>query len=82
VLAGTSTTLRVESHLRDAVENGFEVLAVADATAAAGENALETVLTNYNFIAHETATADEVVDRLATADARATDVSADSGTHR
>ena len=75
VLAGMSATLCVESHLRDAVENGFEVLAVTDATAAAGEDALEAALTNYNFIAHETATTDEVVDRLAAADTRATGVS-------
>jgi len=67
VLAGMSANLCVESHLRDAVENGFEVLAVTDATAAAGEEALEAALTNYNFIAHETATTDGVVDRLAAA---------------
>jgi len=82
VLAGMSANLCVESHLRDAVENGFEVLTVTDATAAAGEDALEAALTNYNFIAHETATTDEVVDRLATADAEATGVSTDGGTDR
>ncbi|MFB6236272.1 MAG: cysteine hydrolase family protein [Halopenitus sp.] len=65
VLAGMSANLCVESHLRDAVENGFEVLAVTDATAAAGEEALEAALTNFGFIAHETATTDEVTDRLA-----------------
>jgi nicotinamidase-related amidase len=64
VLAGMSANLCVESHLRDAVENGFEVLTVTDATAAAGEEALEAALTNYGFIAHETATTDEVVPRL------------------
>ena len=57
----------VESHLRDAVENGFEVLTVTDATAAAGEEALQAALTNFGFIAHETATIDEVVDRLVSA---------------
>ena len=82
VLAGMSANLCVESHLRDAVENGFEVVAITDATAAAGEDALEAALTNYNFIAHETATTDEVVDRLASADARATGVSTDGGTDR
>ncbi|MDH5020322.1 cysteine hydrolase family protein [Halobacterium rubrum] len=64
VLAGMSANLCVESHLRDAVENGFEVLTVTDATAAAGEDALEAALTNYEFIAHETATTGDVVDRL------------------
>lgn len=69
ILAGMSANLCVESHLRDAVENGFEVLTVTDATAAAGKDALTAALTNYNFIAHETATTDEVVDRLSVATA-------------
>lgn len=69
VLAGMSANLCVESHLRDAVENGFEVLTVTDATAAAGREALEAALTNYGFIAHETATTDEVVERLSAANA-------------
>jgi len=68
VLAGMSANLCVESHLRDAVENGFEVLTVTDATAAAGEEALQAALTNYGFIAHETAEADDVVKRLAAAE--------------
>lgn len=79
VLAGMSANLCVESHLRDAVENGFEVLAVTDATAAAGQEALEAAHTNYNFIAHETATTDDVVDRLATAGTEAEGVATDGG---
>ncbi|WP_411967410.1 cysteine hydrolase family protein [Haloferax sp. YSSS75] len=65
VLAGMSANLCVESHLRDAVEAGFEVLVVTDATAAAGEEALQAAYTNFGFIAHETATTDEVIPRLA-----------------
>lgn len=64
VLAGMGANLCVESHLRDAVENGYEVLAVTDATAAPGRDALEAALTNFEFIAHETATTAEVEDRL------------------
>ena len=79
VLAGMSANLCVESHLRDAVENGFEVLAVTDATAAAGEEALEAAIINYDFIAHETATTDEVVNRLETAGADAEAVETDGG---
>ncbi len=82
VLAGMSANLCVESHLRDAVENGFEVLTVTDATAAAGEDALEAALTNYNFIAHETATTDAVVDRLATAGTGAEATATDGGVDR
>lgn len=79
VLAGMSANLCVESHLRDAVENGFEVVAVPDATAAAGEEALEAARTNFEFIAHETAATDDVVDRLATANTEAEGISADGG---
>ena len=67
VLAGMFANLCVESHLRDAVENGYEVLVVDDATAAPGEAMNEAAQTNYGMIAHETASADDVVDRLADA---------------
>lgn len=79
VLAGMSGNLCVESHLRDAVENGYETIAVTDATAAAGEEALEAARTNFEFIAHETATVDEVADRLAAASSEASAVEADGG---
>ena len=68
VLAGMGANLCVESHLRDAVENGYEVLVVTDATAAPGRDALEAALTNFEFVAHETATTDDVEERLAAAD--------------
>ena len=68
VLAGMSADLCVESHLRDAVGNGFEALTVTDAAAAAGEEALQAALSNYGVIAHETAEADDVVERLAAAE--------------
>lgn len=35
MLAGMSATLRIESHLRELLEQEFEVAVVADATAAA-----------------------------------------------
>ncbi|MEZ3118077.1 cysteine hydrolase family protein [Halobaculum sp. MBLA0147] len=77
VLAGMSANLCVESHLRDAVENGFEVITVTDATAAAGEEALEAAHTNFGFIAHETVTTEDVTERLATADSETAATSAD-----
>jgi len=67
VLAGMGANLCVESHLRDAVENGYEVLAVTDATAAPGRDALKAALTNFEFIAHETAGTDAVEERLVSA---------------
>ncbi len=67
VLAGMAANLCVESHLRDAIENGYEVLVVEDATAAPGEEMLDAARTNYEMIAHETASAEKVTDRLSTA---------------
>jgi nicotinamidase-related amidase len=65
VLAGMSANLCVESHLRDAIENGFDVLVVKDATAGAGEEATRAAHVNYGFIATEVVTTDEVVAALA-----------------
>ena len=67
VLAGMFANLCVESHLRDAVENGYKVLVVKDATGAPGQEMLEAARTNYEMIAHETAKADDVTRRLADA---------------
>ena len=43
----------VESHARDAIENGFDVIILSDATAAAGDAAYEAALTNFEFLAHD-----------------------------
>ena len=59
-----SANMGVESHARDAVENGFEVIIIADATAAAGDAAYEAALTNYEFFAHEVVTTDQIIKRL------------------
>ncbi|SDQ99071.1 cysteine hydrolase [Natronobacterium texcoconense] len=64
VIAGMFANLCVESHIRDAIENGFKVVAVTDATAAPGEDFLEAAKTNAEMLAHETAQTDDVVDRL------------------
>jgi nicotinamidase-related amidase len=47
ILYGMSANMCVESHARDAIENGFDVIIIADATAAAGDAAYEAALTNY-----------------------------------
>ncbi|MDJ1434713.1 cysteine hydrolase [Halostagnicola sp. A-GB9-2] len=67
VVAGMFANLCVESHMRDAIENGFKVIAVTDATAAPGEDFLEAAKTNAEMIAHETAETDDVVGRLSNA---------------
>jgi nicotinamidase-related amidase len=55
VLAGMSANLCTESHLRELIEQGFEVLVVADATAAAqlpGWDGYAAALTNFRMIAN------------------------------
>ena len=65
LLCGMSANLCVESHLRDAEERGYQVTVVNDATAAPGPDAYQAALTNYGFIAHESITAAEALQRLA-----------------
>lgn len=68
VLAGMSANLCVESHMRDLVEQGFEVFVVTDATAAAQDPKLgdgyQAAVVNFNFIASEALTTEEAVDAL------------------
>jgi nicotinamidase-related amidase len=68
VLAGMSANLCVEAHLRELLEQGFEVAVVKDATAAAQHPELgdgyATAVTNFGFIANAVMTTDEVVAAL------------------
>lgn len=55
ILAGMSANLCVESHLRELLEQGFEVAVVKDATAAAQVpegDGYQSALTNFRFIAN------------------------------
>lgn len=69
VLAGMSANLCVESHLRELLEQGFEVAVVADATAAAQHPDLgdgyAAALVNFNYIAGAVLSTDEVLRELA-----------------
>jgi len=64
ILAGMSANLCTESHMRELMEQGFEVAVVADATAAAqveeGDGYRAAVI-NYRFIASTVWTTDEAV---------------------
>ena len=64
IMYGMSANMCVESHARDAIENGFELIIIADATAAAGDAAYEAALTNYEFLAMEVVNTDQIVKRL------------------
>jgi nicotinamidase-related amidase len=65
LLAGMSANLCVEAHLRELLEQGFEVGVVKDATAAAKHPELgdgyATAVTNFGFIANAVVTTDAVV---------------------
>ncbi len=64
ILAGMSANLCVESHLRELLEQGFEVAVVTDATAAAqapGLDGYAAALVNFRFLANTLWTTDEAV---------------------
>jgi nicotinamidase-related amidase len=65
ILGGMSANLCVEAHLRELLEQGFEVFVVKDATAGARHPELgdgyEAALINYGYMANEVLTTDETV---------------------
>ena len=64
ILAGMSANLCVESHLRELLEQGFEVAVVTDATAAAqapGLDGYAAALVNFRFLANTLMTTEEAV---------------------
>ncbi len=64
ILAGMSANLCTESHMRELIEQGFEVAVVKDATAAAivaEGDGYQSALVNYRFIANDVWTTDEAV---------------------
>jgi len=67
IIAGMSANLCTESHMRELVENGFEVAVVKDATAAAilpGMNGYEAALVNFRMIASHVFTTEELMKQL------------------
>lgn len=67
ILAGMSANLCVEAHLRELLEQGFEVAVVKDATAAAkvpeGDGYLAGLI-NFRYMANAVWTTDEAVKRM------------------
>jgi nicotinamidase-related amidase len=68
ILAGMLANLCVESHLRELLEQGFEVAVVKDATAAPRHPRLgdgyRAALINYGFLANAVLTTDDAVNAL------------------
>ncbi len=67
ILAGMSANLCVEAHMRELLEQGFEVAVVKDATAAAmlpeGDGYLAAI-TNFRYMANAVWTTEEAVKRI------------------
>ncbi len=64
ILGGMSANLCVESHMRELLEQGFEVAVVKDATAAAivpEGNGYDAALTNFRFLANTVWSTEEAV---------------------
>ena len=67
ILGGMSANLCTESHMRELMEQGFEVAVVSDATAAAiveEGNGYESALVNFRFIANTVWTTKEAVKQI------------------
>jgi nicotinamidase-related amidase len=71
ILAGMSANLCTESHMREFLEQGFEVLVVSDGTAAAvipDGDGYAAALTNFRFMANAVRTTEQVATELVGAD--------------
>jgi nicotinamidase-related amidase len=70
ILCGMLANMCVESHLRDLIENGFEVAVVRDATAGPRHptrgDGYQAALTNYAFLAHAVVSTKEIVKAMST----------------
>jgi len=68
ILAGMAANLCIESHLRELIEQGFEVAVVRDATAGPrlpdGDGYLAAII-NYRYLAHALLTTEQTVQTLA-----------------
>ena len=69
ILAGMLANLCVESHLRELLEQGFEVAVVKDATAGPRHPVIgdgyQAAIINYGFLANAVLTTDEAVKSMA-----------------
>jgi nicotinamidase-related amidase len=73
ILAGMSVNLCRESHLRELLEQGFEVAVIRDATAAANVpegDGYRSALVNFRFLANARITTKEAAEHMAKAGER------------
>lgn len=70
ILGGMLANMCVESHLRELLEQGFEIAVVKDATAGPRHpvwgDGYEAAMINYRFLAHAVVSTDEVIKAMGT----------------
>lgn len=64
VFAGLIANLCVESHVRDAAEDGFDTVVVTDALGALSEESLRGALANFGLLASGLVTTDEAIESM------------------
>lgn len=67
ILGGMSANLCTESHMRELLEQGFEVLIASDATAAAKVphyDGYEAAFINFRFMANDVLSTDDIVEKI------------------
>ncbi len=67
ILGGMSANLCTESHMRELLEQGFEVVIASDATAAAKVphyDGYEAAFINFRFMANDVLSTDEIVEKI------------------
>ena len=68
ILAGMSANLCIELHMRELLEQGFKVIVISDATAAAQHpdmgDGYEAAMINFRYIANEVMTTSEIIDKM------------------
>lgn len=64
ILAGMNSNICIESHMRDLVEQGFEVYIAKDATAAPGIEAYKAAEVNFGMLSSGSFTTEEILERL------------------
>ena len=77
ILGGMLANMCVESHLRELLEQGFEVAVVKDATAGPRVpqwgDGYQAAMINYRFLAHAVLSTDEIVTQMGDAARQPTD---------
>ena len=70
IMAGPVANLCLEDHMRKLIENGFEVVMVRDAVAAASNeegDGYQAAMINWRFMANAVWTTSETIERMAAA---------------